>query len=182
MLCFDGKQTSFMVRAFDRAVMADACGFGDSLEARRARPDQSSGHRTNQGRSGRQPSVWCRVLGVLGISHDFEEAEIAVDAADVLRRSGASGVDTCGNPRLRLKGQPTFEFDHVLPAVAEVVLIHEVDWFPMAEVEQPYLGFVEASGIPLGPITTGAATRLMMPIGGTSEWNTTACISIAASA
>jgi hypothetical protein len=81
------------------------------------------------------PALGVGVLGMRAISHDFEEPKIAVDATDVLGRPGASAVDACGNALLWVEREPTFEFDYVLPAVAEVVLIHEFVRFPMGEIE-----------------------------------------------
>jgi hypothetical protein len=81
------------------------------------------------------PAFGVGVLGMAGVNHDFKEPEIAVRPADVLGWPGASAVDACGNARVRIERKPTFEFDQVLLAIAEVVLIDEFVWFPMSEIE-----------------------------------------------
>jgi hypothetical protein len=61
------------------------------------------------------------VLGVLGmatIGQTLEEVGIAVGAADILRWSCASAVDTSGDEQL-------LELDKVMPVIAEVVDVHE---------------------------------------------------------
>src|SRR5271156_4206870 len=128
---------------------AGAGGCGGWLSARCGHPCQSSRDRTIRDRSGRRPSVWYRVLGIFGVGDDFEKLGIAVDAANILGRSGAGAVDAAGGARLRVEGEELLEFDDVLPVVAEVVDVKKTEVFVAIEVKEADGALIEAARIAL---------------------------------
>ena len=67
------------------------------------------------------PAFGFAVLGIFGVGDDIEEVGVAVDAADILGRSGAGAIDAVGSARLRVEGEEPLEFDDVLPVIAKVV-------------------------------------------------------------
>ena len=75
------------------------------------------------------PALGIPVLGIFGVGDDVEEVGVAVDAADVLGRSGAGAIDAAGGARFRIEGAEPLEFDGVLPVVAKVVDIEKTEVF-----------------------------------------------------
>ena len=90
------------------------------------------------------PPFGITVLGIV----DFEEAGIAVDAANILGWSGTRTMDASGSARRRVEGREPFELDDVFPVVAEVIDVKEAEPFAAVEVAQPYLALVETAGRP----------------------------------
>ena len=93
------------------------------------------------------PPFSIAVLGIVGVSDDFEEAAIAVDAANILGWSGPRAVDAGGPARRGIEGEESFELDDVFPVVAEVIDVEEAEAFAVVEVAQPYLALVETAGV-----------------------------------
>ena len=91
------------------------------------------------------PPFGITVLGIV----DFEEAGIAVDAANILGWSGTRTMDASGSARRRVEGREPFELDDVFPVVAEVIDVKEAEPFAAVEVAQPYLALVETAGVVL---------------------------------
>ena len=95
------------------------------------------------------PAFGIAMLGVAGIGDDVEEVGIAVEAADILGRTGTPAVDAARIARRRVEGEEPLERDDVLPVVAEVVDVDEAEVFAAVEIAQPHLAFIEAAGIVL---------------------------------
>jgi hypothetical protein len=95
------------------------------------------------------PATRVGVFRMTTIGHDFQESGISADAAHVFWRPGTRTANASGHTRCRCDRQLLLELDDVLPAIAEVVLVYEGYPLPMAEIEQPHLGFVEPAWLPL---------------------------------
>jgi hypothetical protein len=63
---------------------------------------------------------------VLGIANRFQELRILLNTANILRRACALTVDAARILLITFRRRGAFEFDLVLPAVAEIVGIHEL--------------------------------------------------------
>ncbi len=60
------------------------------------------------------PAFGLTVLGMARIGRDLQEPGVAVNTANILRRSFASAIDAAGHARCRLMHEHTFELDRVV--------------------------------------------------------------------
>ena len=88
------------------------------------------------------PAFVVGVLGMAAMGQTLEEPSIAVGAADILGWSCTSAVDTSRDARRGFHDEKLLELDTVMPVVAEVVDVHEVDIVASAEVEELHLALV----------------------------------------
>ena len=95
------------------------------------------------------PALGVAVLGIVGVGDDVEELGVAMDAANILGRSGAGAVDAAGGARRRVEGKEAFELDDVFPVVAEIVDVKEAEAFTAVEIAQAHLALVKAAGVVL---------------------------------
>lgn len=84
------------------------------------------------------PTLGVAVFWMVGIGDDVEEVGMAVDAADILGRSGARAVDAAGAARRGFECKEPFELDDMLPVVAEVVDVEKAEAFAVVEIAQAY--------------------------------------------
>jgi hypothetical protein len=73
------------------------------------------------------------------ISQTLEKVSIPVRATDILRWSRMSAVDTARHGRRRFDDEKLLELDKVMPVVAEVVDVDELDIVASAEIEELHL-------------------------------------------
>ena len=93
------------------------------------------------------PSFRVAMLFMPAFSHDLEESGIARNTANILRRPRAGAIDACRYAWCWIHREQAFELNDVLPAIAEVVLVHECEMLRSVEIDQSHFGLVEASGV-----------------------------------
>ena len=105
------------------------------------------------------PAFVVAVLGIVGVGDDVEEVGVAVDAADILGRSGTGAVDAAGRARRRVEGEEPLELDDVLPIVAEVIEVKEAEAFAAVKVEEADLALIDAAGSSSNSGSQNSASR-----------------------
>jgi hypothetical protein len=65
------------------------------------------------------PAFSIAVLGIVGVGDDVEEVGVAVDAADILGRTGTGAINAAGGAWRRVESEEPLELDDVPPVVTQ---------------------------------------------------------------